>query len=279
MEIFITHNYEKSGPFSPEEIHADLASGKYKYSDLIWFEGCKAWIPLSQSTGIFSTNPSLTPKLKPVTNGSRSVFWVFIIIIALFVCFIVLPFYNAQILSARKIHAVNDAKAIGVALYEFKDQHGSYPNAETAKLIAEKSNGTEIHGETSNARFRQLIVGGIISSEDMFYVESSSTSKPDGKISGKNAIAPGECSYGYIDNIPSNITDSRPLLMAPFIAGTTRFDPKPLKNRIFVFWTEGRVTMLNIDPSTGKALLMGQDILDPKHPIWGGVEPRLLMPE
>lgn len=201
------------------------------------------------------------------------------IIIALLVCVIVLPFYNGQILSARRAQTANDAEAIGEALDAFKDQYGSYPNAETAKLVAETSNTPEIHGESSNARFRQLIASGIISSEYIFNVKSSSTKEPDGNISGNNAIAPGECSFGYIDNIPSNITNSRPLVMAPFIAGTTKFDPKPLDDHIFVFWTEGRVTLLKIDPSTGKVLLRGQDILDPKHPIWGGVEPRLRVPE
>jgi GYF domain 2 len=279
MEIFITHENEKTGPFSPQEIQAGLASGKYQYSDLIWFQGIKAWTPLSQATGIFSTNPAVKPILKPVTSGYRSACWILGILIVLFFFGILLPFYDGQILSGRKTEAVVNSKSIGFALSTFEVRYGSYPNAETAKLLAEEFSTPDIQGESSNARFRQLIVSGDISDEFIFYVKSSTSKEPDGNISGKNAIAPGECSFGYIDNIPSNITDSRPLLMTPFIAGTNKFDPKPFDNRIFVFWTEGRVSMLKIDPSTGKALLRGQDILDPIHSIWGGTEPRLLIPE
>jgi hypothetical protein len=278
MEIFITHNNEKTGPFSPEEIHAGLVSGKYQYSDLIWFQGSKDWIPLSRATGIFSTNPEIKPTLKPVTSGYLGACWIFGILIALF-CLFMLSFIKGQISSARKASVISNAKTISIQLYSFKDQYGSYPNAETAKLLAEKFSTPEIQGETSNARFRQLIVSGIISNEDEFYINTSSNKKPDGNISGSNAIAPGECALGYIDNIPSNITDPRPLLMTPFIPGTNKFDPKPFDKRIFVAWTDGRVSNLPIDPVTGKALLKGQDILDPMHPVWGGVEPRLLLPE
>lgn len=333
MEIFITQNNEKTGPFSPQEIQAGLASGKYRDSDLIWYQGVENWIPLSTAANIFNASPvnqpAALPTAQPANCGLATVSLVlgissFIFIIpaipaivcghiargkikksqgklqgsgvalaglilgyAVFALCILIallaalaaPMTMRQIKRAQQTEAISNAKSFGLALFEFHDEYGSYPNAQTAKLVADQTKTPLITGDSSNARFRQLIASGITDSEEIFYAKSLITQKPDGNTSGDNAIAPGECGFAYIDNIPSDIRESRPIAMAPFTFSSGEFDKDAYDNKAVILWTDCSVTTLPIDPSTGKALLNGQDILDPKHPVWGGTPPNLVMPE
>ncbi len=328
MEIFISQHNKRTGPFTPQEIHAGLASGQYQTSDLVWYqgiEGIEGWIPLSEATGIFSSDPTLQPPLKPTTsrlaiasmNLGASSFILPIAAIPAVICghiargkikksqgrldgsglalaglitgylvlgiFFIIVFLVALSAPIRKrayqTEAISNAKHIGMALYAFEDEYGSYPNAATAKLIAEKTSTPEITGSSSNARFRQLFSAGITESEQLFYAKTPNTRKPDGNISDNEAIAPNECGFGYIDNIPPKITDSRPIAMAPFISGTTKFDPEPFGGKAVILWTDNSTRALPIDRTTGEVILDGKSILDPSHPIWAGTPPNLVLPE
>jgi hypothetical protein len=52
MEIFISRNGEKHGPYSLEQIQGFLAAGQAQASDQVWFEGVDGWVPLSQIPGV-----------------------------------------------------------------------------------------------------------------------------------------------------------------------------------------------------------------------------------
>ncbi len=189
-----------------------------------------------------------------------------------------MPMIMSQVKVANRSEALRNAKSFGIALYTFHDEYGSYPNAETASRVSTKTSTPAEIGESSNARFRQLIRAGIVSGEETFYAKVSGGQKPDGDISGSNAIAPGECGFAYIDNIPSNPSHPRPIAIAPLKAGTDEFDRLPFDNKAIILWTDNSATTLPIDPS-GQVLHNGQHILDPKHPIWEGTPPVLLLPE
>ncbi len=189
-----------------------------------------------------------------------------------------MPLIMRQQKVANRSEALSNAKSFGIALYEFNEEYGSYPNAKTASLVATKTSTPSEIGESSNSRFRQLIRAGIIPSEHIFYAKSYGSQKPDGDMSGSNAIAPGECGFAYIDNIPSKPGRPRPIAIAPFKAGTDEFDRLPFDNKAIILWTDNSATTLPIDPS-GQVLHNGQHILDPKHPIWEGTPPILLLPE
>ena len=329
MEIFIIQNNEKAGPFSPQEIQAGIASGKYQGSDLIWYQGIESWIPLSSASSIFSVNPMNQPAAQPVSCGLATASLVlgisgFIFIFTavpaivcghiarskikksqgqlegsgmalagiitgyavLALCVLIAslaalatPMIMKQQKRAHQSEAISNAKCFGLALFEFNNDYGSYPNAETAKLVANETSTPVINGDSANARFRQLITSGIVYNEEIFYAKSVITQKPDGNISGDNAIAPGECGFAYIDNHPKVIADPRPIAMAPFTYISGEFDKDVFDNKAIILWTDGSATTLPIDPASGKALLNGQDILDPKHAIWGGTPPNLVMPE
>ena len=328
MEIFINQHNERTGPFTPQEIQAGLASGKFQTTDLIWYQGIEGWVPLSQASSIFGNNPSMHPS-QPASCGLATaslvlgissiifiltaipavicghialskikksqgklggkgialaglitgyVIFGFVLLIA-FIAALSAPVIIRQINKADQTEAISNAKQIGLALFQFEDEYGNYPNAATASLVAAKTQTPQITGSSSNARFRQLFSANITESEEMFYAKTPNTRKPDGIIVGNEAIAQNECGFGYIDNIPAKIKDSRPIAMAPFIPGTNKFDSKSFSGKAVILWTDNSVTTLTIDPSTGEALLKGKDILDPTHPIWGGTPPKLLLPE
>jgi hypothetical protein len=175
--------------------------------------------------------------------------------------------------------AISNARSFSLALFEFEAEYGSFPNTSTAPLVAAATGTPEISGSSSNARFRQLFRAGITHSESSFYAKSSGPRKPDGNISGDNALAPGECGFGYIENIRTDDGVPRPIAMAPFKSGSTEFDPMPFAGKAVVLWSDSSVRYLPIDRSTGEATLDGQNLLDPTHPVWGGITPSLLLPE
>jgi hypothetical protein len=180
------------------------------------------------------------------------------------------PLVVRQRKKADQTVAVNNARQIGIALLEYQSDYGRFPDSSTAP---------EITGSSSNARFRQLVHSGIGGSEDMFYAKANGTHKPDGNISGDNAIAPGECGFGYIDNIRTDDGVPRPLAMAPFVKGRAEFDPLPFDNKAVILWSDNFVRSFPIDRISREVIIDGQNILDPAHPIWGGVPPSLLLPE
>lgn len=192
---------------------------------------------------------------------------------------LVAPMIMRQQKMAQRVEALNNSKQIFMHLWAFKDQYGSYPNAETAKLVADKTSTTEITGNSANARFRQLIAAGIHANEEIYYAKSEKTQKPDGYIDGDFAVSYNECGFGYIDNIPSNISDSRPIVMAPFVYGTSKFDPQPFDNKAVILWTDGSARVYPIDKVTGHVVIDGKSILDPNHPAWKGTPPNLVLPE
>jgi len=196
-----------------------------------------------------------------------------------FIAGLTAPLVVRQRKKADQTEAVSNARSFGLALYDFQDEFGRFPDASTARLVADETGTAEITGSSSNARFRQLIRAGISGTENSFYAKAAGTRKPDGIISGDQAIAPGECGFGYVENIRTDDNIPRPLAMAPFVRGTDIFDPMPFDHKAVILWSDMSVRILPIDRITSEVILDGQNILDPAHPVWGGVPPSLLLPE
>lgn len=189
------------------------------------------------------------------------------------------PMVIRQRKKADQTVAVSNARQIGLALMEFESEYGRYPDDSTARLVADDTKTPKITGSSSNARFQQLFSASLTQSENMFYAKTSGTRKPDGNISGDQALAPGECGFAYIENIRTDDGVPRPLAMTPFVKGRTEFDPTPFDNTAVILWSDNSVRSQPIDRITGEVIIDGQNLLDPTHPIWGGVPPSLLLPE
>jgi type II secretory pathway pseudopilin PulG len=189
------------------------------------------------------------------------------------------PMVIRQRKKADQTEAVSNARQIGLALMEFESDYGRFPDASTAPTVATKTSTPEITGTSSNDRFRQLFQADITQSEVMFYAKSTGTRKPDGMITSDQAVAPGECGFGYVENIRADDGIPRPLAMAPFVKGRAEFDPKPFDGKAVILWSDNSVRSETINRITGEVIIDGQNLLDPAHPIWGGVPPSLLLPE
>lgn len=189
------------------------------------------------------------------------------------------PLVIRQRKKADQAEAISNARQIGLALFEFKEEYGNYPDDATAKAVAEATNTELITGSTANDRFRQLIRAGIVQSERPFYAHIPSVHNPDELIDGGNALAQGECGFAYIGNLITTDQAARPLAITPLIPGTTRFDPQPFDGKAVILWTDNSVRSLPIDRKSGKVMLDGKNLLEPSHPVWGGQPPVIVLPE
>ena len=178
------------------------------------------------------------------------------------------------------VEAVNNARQIGLALFEFEYEYGAYPNAVTVAAVQKATGTTLLLGtKTSNDFFRQLIGGNFTSSERMFYTSKIlGGRRPDDNITGTEALKKGEC--GFASLLGASVTDNprRPLVAAPMIRGTDRFDPKAYEGKAVVLRMDNSVTSFNIDKD-GHIRIEGKLFMDPTNPIWDGHPPMIVWPE
>ena len=189
------------------------------------------------------------------------------------------PMVIRQRKKADQTEAVSNARSFGLALFEFETEYGSFPTDATAKAVAEATDTGIVSGNSSNARFRQLIRAGIVQSETPFYAHIKGTHKPDNDFQGAHALEPGECGFAYVENLLTTDKVARPLAMTPLIPGAMRFDPLPFGGKAVILFTDNSVKSLPIDGQSGKVMFEGKDLLDPAHPIWGGKPPVIVWPE
>ena len=187
-------------------------------------------------------------------------------------------------LRSRKIfdytEAVSNARQIGIALLEFSNEYGAFPNADTV-IVVQNATGTKLAlgTKSSNDFFRQLIGAGLTSSEQMFYAQKiPGVRKPDDVITGVEALKKGECGFAYL--LGARLTDNprRPLAAAPMIPGTDRFDAKAYKGKAVVLRMDNSVTSFNID-TDGHIQIEGKLFMDPTNPIWDGHPPMIVWPD
>lgn len=166
--------------------------------------------------------------------------------------------------------ATSNLRQIGLALFEFDTEYGTYPSDATAAQVTKNNpgHGFDLSGKSSNALFRQLFAANITQSEQMFYAKISGAEKPDGNITAGKALEPHEVGFGYIPRLSTAGNPSRVLAFAPIIPGTDRFDPKPFEGFAVFLRIDNSVASVKIDEN-GHAIVDGQNVLSPKHPVWG----------
>ena len=207
-------------------------------------------------------------------------YWLFGVGIFLFVSFLSTPLVIRSAVKSPRTEATSNAKQIGLALYSFEDEYGSYPNESTVALINENNPDSvyDCSGKSSNAAFRQLMKTEITESEQMFYAKIKGSVKPDGIIIPSEALKKGEVGFSYISGVSTKDDPATPLILTPLIPGTTKFDPKPF---------DGTAIILHIDQSVSRHVIHKDghvydkdgDILSSEHPIWKGKAPDIRYPE
>jgi hypothetical protein len=205
------------------------------------------------------------------------------IIMLITVISLILLSQPAVICAPKKSHraeAINNAKQIGIALFSFADEYDKYPSPATAPEVAEAypDQPFDLTGNSSNAIFRQFFTSGITESEQMFYARFKKSQKPDGDISPGELLKKGECGFSYISNISPKDSPKTPIVLAPLIPGTKKFDPKPFNGTAIILHINQSVST-HIIAKDGHVYDKGIDILSPKHAVWKGKVPDIRYPE
>lgn len=237
-------------------------------------------IPMSEEDPALPPDPALLnrqPKwFKPVFYGA-------IVASVLFgVALLIAPMMLRAQKKSDETEASANARQIGYGLLEFDSEYGTFPSDATAALVTSvnPSHGFDLSSKSSNALFRQLFVVGYTQSEQMFYAKVKNAIKPDGNIDPGKALVKGNVGFAYISGLTSKDDPNTPIVLAPIIPGTTKFDPKGFEGygQAVVLHIDGSVRSYKIEKD-GHIYDGGIDLLSSMHPIWKGKKPDIRYPE
>lgn len=227
----------------------------------------------------------MNQKLRP---GFTLVELLVVIVIIAALAGLTAPMVMRQRKKADQTEATNNARQVGMALFEFETEYGSFPDRDTATAVAEATGSNlNMSGDSANDYFRQLIAAGIAQAETMFFAKAPYTRKPDDIMNGAKALAAGENGFGYImnGNIGFGIggTPSRPIIATPLLNAATdgTFDPDPFDGKAVVLRLDNSVRSLQIRKTDKKVSLGGgQTLLQTgENTVWGSdTSPRLRAP-
>jgi len=215
--------------------------------------------------------------------------WIWIVgavsVIGVFVIGFIMPVVFSASKKSNTVKAVSNAKQIGIALFSFAEDYGTYPSAATiAKVRADHPGVSARMGTaTSNDFFRQLIVTECIDHEWAFHAIASGVRKPDGVMTGADMLAKGECGFSYIAGLPFPYSPPQtPVLMTPLVPGKRLFDFKLSRKhyggKAVILMQDNSVLVPPVDKS-GHVHLNGKDLFDPSQPFWNGRTPDVKWPE
>jgi hypothetical protein len=233
--------------------------------------------------GVSPVPPRLPPELSPPEEAPRRPGPVKLGLIVALVTGAMLvavswPVIMKQRTAVDRTRAISSLKQMNLALIDFDNDYGSFPDASTIPLVKAATHTTIPLGtRTSNDYFRQLIAAGN-KSEKTFWAKTATTPrKPDDDITGSRALEKGECSYAYVAGLSTSDDPGTPIAMAPMISGSWQFDPKPYGGRAVMLRVDGSVRPAAIGP-TGEVVILGKNLIDPSLPYWKA-RPDLKWPE
>jgi len=189
-----------------------------------------------------------------------------------------------RILSSQKkgplTEAISNSKGIGLALFNFAEDYGKYPDATTVDAVRKKETShLPLGTRSSNDFFRQLIAAGYVDNEKLFYANIRGCRKPDGDMRPAHVLEKGECGFSYILGADGKSNPLRPILVTPLIPGTTHFDPKPFKGFAVIFRLNNSATREKINEYGDVTDSTGKPLFDPSNPVWGDKPPVIAWPE
>lgn len=127
------------------------------------------------------------------------------------------PVYIINIRSADYTKASLNVRQVGIALFNFDKEFGSYPDDQTRESLDPDAVLSTAGG--SNRYFSQLFAAGQIDQERPFYCKSSFTREPDNKRSSGKLLEAGEVGFSYVmesagKGLNSSVNSAIPLVLA-----------------------------------------------------------------
>lgn len=197
------------------------------------------------------------------------------------------PLILRQQKNAARVQAINNAKQMGLALLEFDQEFGAFPDDTSATAVS-NATGTDLTltGSNSNDYFRQLLAT-MVTSEDIFYAKTPYTREPDNDISSSNALAGGEVGFGYVmldTGVGQNTSGNagRPVLVTPLLDANTswEFDGDPYGDKAVIYRLDNSAKSPRINDDKSITVGQGRKIQDTgDDTVWGsGSNPTLVAP-
>ncbi len=191
-----------------------------------------------------------------------------------------------------RAEAIANIKQVGMAMFNFDQDYGSYPCDATG--IEVKNNNPDavmnFGNNSSNDFFRQLIASGHIDTENSFFAKAPYTKKPDNNMSQGKCLGPGEVGFAYFmatttEPLSSSGNSGRPLMAAAVYNGLSNgtFDPDVYDKKAVVFRIDQSARAENVRPSDKKVLIGGGKTLmqgGDRNTVWGtDINPVIKAPE
>jgi hypothetical protein len=216
------------------------------------------------------------PPGEEALRSRRKMWWLLWIGICSVLSFALLPLFLPRRRGPHNsVGAVNNARQIGLALFEFESEYGRLPDSSTVAAVRHKT----LPDRTSNDLFAQLIASGIVASEHVFYAKAKSMRKPDNVFAtDATVLEHGECAFAYFAGVSMSRGPRAALAFAPVIPGTTTLDRKSCEGYAIILWSDNSATKHPITPA-GKLIYNGLDLLDPRQPFWRGKAPDVKWPK
>ena len=194
--------------------------------------------------------------------------------------FLIAPLVFGSRKNPDLVKAINNARQIGIALFDFESKYGKFPDSSTVPAVQRDTGSTlTLPDRTSNDLFAQLIASGIAPGEHMFYAKAEFMRRPDDIFHSDSTILEhGECAFAYISGLSYTGDPSRPIAFGPVIPGTATLDRKSCDGYAVVLRLDGSVSRYQIN-SSGKIISNGFDLFDPRQPFWHGKAPDVKWPK
>lgn len=183
---------------------------------------------------------------------------------------------NAQRAKVLQAFAISNLRQIGLALFEFETEYGSFPDEKTAVAVKDATETkADLKAATANDCFYQLIAAHIIETDRLFLLEPPVVKEGAGQ---KPLTSLEKCAFSYFSGMSAAGNPGRPLVVAPLVKGKTTFDPAILGGRAVVLRVDNSVQSFPI-AKDGRVMIDGLDLFDPAQPFWDGKVPPILWPK
>ena len=200
-------------------------------------------------------------------------FWlntVVVIFILLVLWIIMTPIMMKERRTPYRAGVMSNAKQVGILMLDFDQDFGQLPGDESAKKDEELKAYT---GNYSNDYLGQLIVGGYIDSEEIFYSKyGSGPSNPPDNIFGtkEETLSEGECGFAYVKGLSMEDNSSTPVLMVPMHGDGYKFDPYGFNGNSLVLRLNGSVVTLRLNKKGHAKLPSGMTLFEGGvDSVWG----------